>query len=114
MGELGLRGSQTAGAPACHKYAARVRFVLCDGIANHVADSLAVAAAAVGQACFARHVPARPAVGTRRPEREVALGVGAAVPGDERVLEVGLRAGLARVDHDYLDVCGWGVSGCVA
>lgn len=93
---------RTAGAPARNKYSARVRFVLREGVADHVADGLAVAAAAVRQARLARDVPARPAVGARGPQRDVALGVGAAVPGDEGVLEVGLGAGLARVDHDYL------------
>ena len=76
---------------------APVDFVRLDGVRDHVGDGLRVAAAAAHERAPRRHVPAGALVRGRRPERDVPLAVGALVPGDLGVLEVGLGRGLAGV-----------------
>jgi hypothetical protein len=66
-------------------------------VRDHVGDGLRVAAAVAHEGTAGGYVPAGALVWGRRPQRDVALAVGALVPGDFGVLEVGLGGGLAGV-----------------
>ena len=55
----------------------------------------------MGEGLLAGDVPAGTAVRRGRPDSDVALLVGALLPGDLVVLEVGLRRRLARVDDHH-------------
>jgi hypothetical protein len=96
-----MRDGLTSGAATRDEDLGRVGLVLLDTVQDHVGNGLGVAAAEVAQRTLARYVPARAAVRAAGPDGDVPLPVRPLFPRDLGILEVGLRRGLARVDHHY-------------
>lgn len=85
-----ISATLTTGAAPSHEHFARVHLVLRDRIRDHVRDSLGIAPTSVCKGRLAGDIPTRSTVRATRPNGDVPLTIGAAVPGDEAVLEVRL------------------------